>query len=103
MNPVDDQRDLPIVPGIVVDDAGEATVDPGLTDVLLDLALHLEEPTRLPVDVEHVLAALVLAARNGELDPHVPLDSSDSILVERLVPHVRTIFAIYGGQVGKEE
>ena len=35
-----------------------------------DLAIKLEEPTQLPVDVEHILAAIVMAARQGELDPN---------------------------------
>ncbi len=58
-----------IVPGISVTSSGQATVHPSLADVLFDLAIKLEEPTNLPVDIEHVLAAIVLAARNGELDP----------------------------------
>ena len=92
-----------IVPGIVVNSSGEATVDSGLADVLFDLAVRLEEPTRLPVDVEHVLAAIVLAARQGELNPNISLDSSDPALREILVPHVKTVFTIYGGRVGKEQ
>ncbi len=62
-----------IVPGISVSSSGQASVDPSLADVLFDLALQLEGPTDLPVDVEHVLAAIVLAARNGELAPDKPL------------------------------
>ena len=45
-----------IVPGISVTSSGQATVDPSLADVLFDLAIELEGPTNLPVDVEHVLA-----------------------------------------------
>jgi hypothetical protein len=100
---VDDQTDRQIVPGVVVNSSGQATVDAAFADVLFDLAVQLEEPTRLPVDVEHVLASLVLASRNRELDPNVPLDSSDPALLEILVPHVQTVFKIYGGQVGKDE
>jgi hypothetical protein len=92
-----------IVPGISVTSAGQATVDPSLADVLFDLAIKLEEPTDLPVDVEHVLAAIVLAARSGELDPNVPLSSNDSALTDILVGHVKTIFADYGGKVGRDE
>lgn len=100
---MDQQSDRQIVPGIVVDAAGQATVDASLADVLFDLAVKLEESTRLPVDVEHVLAALVLAARNEEVDSIVPLNSSDPVMVKLLAPHVATVFAIYGGQVGREE
>ena len=92
-----------IVPGISVTSSGQATVDPSLTDVLFDLALKLEEPTKLPVDIEHVLAAIVLAARNGDLDPNTPLSSDDPALAEVLAGHVKTVFADYGGKVGMDD
>ena len=95
--------DQQIVPGIVVTPSGQATVDPPLVSVLLDLALKLEEPTQLPVDIEHVLAAVVLAARHGELDPTTELSADDPALTEVLVRHVKTVFSIYGGKVGKDD
>ena len=91
-----------IVPGISVTSSGQATVDPSLANVLFDLAIKLEEPTNLPVDVEHVLAAVVLAARNGELDANTPLLSDDPVLVDILVVHVKTVFADYDGNVGRD-
>lgn len=91
-----------IVPGISVTSSGQATVDPSLADVLFDLAIKLEKPTNLPVDVERVLAAIVLAARTGELDPNTPLSSDDSVLAEVLMGHVKTVFADYGGKVGMD-
>ena len=91
-----------IVPGISVTSSGQATVDPSLANVLFDLAIKLEEPTNLPVDVEHVLAAVVLAARNGELDANTPLPSDDPALVDILVVHVKTVFADYDGKVGRD-
>ena len=69
--------------------------------MLFDLAIKLEEPTNLPVDVEHVLAAIVLAARTGELSPKTPLSSDDPALVEVLMGHVKTVFEQFGGKVGK--
>jgi hypothetical protein len=92
-----------IVPGISVTSSGQATVDPTLTEVLFDLAIKLEEPTNLPVDVEHVLAAVVLAARTGELDPNTPLSSEDPALVEVLVGHVKNVFERFGGKVGRDD
>ena len=92
-----------IVPGISVTPTGQATVDPSLADVLFELAIKLEGPTNLPVDVEHVLAAIVLAARNGELDANTPLSSDDPALAELLVNHVNTVFADYGGKIGKDD
>ena len=92
-----------IVPGISISSSGQATVDPSLADVLFDLALKLEEPTNHPVDVQHVLAAIVLAARSSELDPDVMLSSDDQALVAVLLPHVKSVFENYGGEVGKED
>ncbi|WP_417847162.1 hypothetical protein [Thalassoglobus sp.] len=37
-----------------------------LSEVLFDLALKLEEPANLSIDVEHVLAATVLTASYGD-------------------------------------
>ena len=92
-----------IVPGISMTASGQATVSPPLTEVLFDLAIKLEEPTNLPVDVEHVLAALVLAARKEELDPNQPISSDDPALVDILVEHVKTVFAAYDGTVGTDD
>ena len=100
MNNSDDHQ---IVPGISVNSSGQATVDPTLTDVLFDLAIKLEEPTNLPVDVEHVLAAIVLAARKGELDPTTSLSPDDPALAEVLAGHVKTVFADYGGKLGTDD
>ena len=95
--------DHQIVPGISVTSSGQATVDPSLSDVLFDLAIKLEEPTKLPVDVEHVLAAIVLAARKGELDPNTLLSSDDPALAEVLAGYVKTVFADYGGKLGMDD
>ena len=92
-----------IVPGITVTSSGQATVDPSLADLLFDLAIKLEEPTKLPVDVEHVLAAIVLAARNGELDPNTTLSSDDPALAELLAGYVKAVFSKFGGNVGTDD
>jgi len=100
---MDNSNDQQIVPGISVTPSGQATVDPLLADVLFDLAVKLEEPTKLPVDVEHVLAAIVLAARKGELDPNTPLSSDDPALAKILSGHVKTVFADYDGKLGRDD
>ena len=100
MNSSDDQQ---IVPGISVTSSGQATVDPSLADVLFDLAIKIEEPTKLPVDVEHVLAAIVLAARNGELASNTPLSSDDPALAELLAGYVKAVFSKFGGNVGTDD
>ena len=92
-----------IVRGISVSSSGQASVDPSLADVLFDLALQLEGPTNLPVDVEHVLAAIVLAARKREIAPDKPLRSNDPALEAILAVHVKTVFAKYSGNVGMDD
>jgi hypothetical protein len=91
-----------IVPGISVDSSGQAMIDPSVKDILLDLALNLEGPTGLPVDIEHVVAAIVLAARADQIEPNAKISAEDTNLIDILAPHVRSIFATYGGKVGDE-
>ena len=100
---MDNTGDHQIVPGISVTSSGQATVDPSLSDALFDLVIKLEEPTNLPVDVEHVLAAIVLAARNKELDPDKQLSSDDPALVQVLAGHVKTVFEQFGGKVARDD
>ncbi len=95
--------DRQIVPGISVSPSGLATVAPALADVLFELAIQIEEITKLPVDVEHVLAAIVLAARNGELDPNARLSPDDPALATGLADHVRTVFEKYEGKLGADD
>lgn len=92
-----------VVVGISVSKSGQATVDPALTDVLFDLALRLEQSTDLPVDVEHVLAAIVLAARCGELQAESRIDSGDDGLTALLARHVAVVFREFGGAVGSDD
>ena len=95
--------DEQVVPGISISPSGQATVDSSLTNVLFDLAIKREEPTQLPVDVEHILAAIVMAARQGELDPNTRLSSEDPALAAVLIKHVKTVFAAYDGKVGMDD
>lgn len=41
---------------------------------MIDLAIELEAAVPEPVDVEHVVAAIVLAWRAGEIDSQTPLE-----------------------------
>jgi hypothetical protein len=92
-----------IVPGISVSASGQATVDPSLTDVLFDLAIKIEETAHLPVDVQHVLAAVVLAARSGDIDSDTKLSSDDQAVINVLTPYVKSVFADYDEKVGKDD
>ena len=64
---MDDDQDQQLVPGISLSASGQATVDPALTEVLIDIAIKIDDLSRFPVDVEHVLAAIVLAVRSGSI------------------------------------
>ena len=94
--------DKQVIPGVTVSSTGEATVDPSLKDTLFDLAINLEAPTNLPVDIEHVLAAIVLAARQHEIDSKTPISADDEVLIKILTPHVKSVFQQYGGNVGSD-
>ena len=91
-----------IVPGITVDPKGHAIIEGHLNDVLFDIALKLEGVTNLPVDVQHVVAAIVLAQRVGEIAADCVISASDSVLVSTLATHVKSVFARYGGEVGRD-
>ena len=95
--------DEQVVPGISISPSGQATVDSSLENVLFDLAIKLEGPTQLPVDVEHILAAIVMAARQGELGPNTRLSPEDPALAAVLINHVKTVFAEYDGKVGMDD
>jgi len=92
-----------VVEGISVSSTGQATVSPAVTGVLFDLALALEPSIPYPVDVQHVLAAVVLAAKNNQLQPDAKLSASDQALLEVLRPHVISVFKDFGGKLGAED
>lgn len=92
-----------IVPGLTVDDSGTASVDPQLGKVLVDVAIEMEQVAGNPVDVEHVLAAIILAAKAGRLDAHARLSGEDPELVLILREYVASVFAQYGGRLGADD
>jgi hypothetical protein len=92
-----------VVPCITVNSKGQALVEARLNDVLFDLALKLEEITYLPVDVQHVVAAIVLAGRRMEISADHVISVNDPLLVSTLTTHVKSVFALYGGEVGNHD
>jgi hypothetical protein len=97
-----------ILPGLSIDGSGQVTVDNRMGELLFDLALQLEDlqledTVSAPVDVEHVLAAVVLAARDGEINADTSLTKDNAILLEVLRRHLKTVFQRYGGQLGRED
>ena len=91
----------PVAEGVFLSDSGEVSVDEGLTETLLDLAETLEDRTGQPVDVEHVVAAVVLAGRAGKIGPDRRLRTGDDLLLMALQPQVEAVFAKYGGNVAE--
>ena len=96
-------RSKQIVQGITLSPRNEATVAPELADVLFDLALNLEESTALAVDVQHVLAAIVMASQTGELAADTVVSRDDQDLIKTLDKYVRVVFANFDGKVGQDD
>lgn len=93
----------PLLPGVIVDERGHATVDASLAPVLCDLAIELQDTVRLPVDVEHVLGAILLAVQSGDLARDTRLSTGDPVLRAVLAKHVGAIFREHGGHTSSEE
>ena len=93
---------LLIVPGLSVDARGVASVDAELGKLLVELALQLEDAVSAPVDVEHVVAAIALAARSGELDSATPLNDVPD-LIEIVRAQLQVVFSKYQGRLGAED
>jgi len=92
-----------IVPGVELNDAGQASVDKAAGRQLISLALDLESYTSRPADVQHVLAAIILAINSGELVAGEPLPKPDPTWMRMLASHVESIFQETGGRVSEED
>lgn len=92
-----------IVKGISLSPSGQATVEPRLTNVLISLAIEIDDQSNHPVDVEHVLAAIIMAARSDELDTNCDIESEASSLVPILSKYVEIVFRQTGGKVGLDD
>ena len=100
---VNDKPSQQLIRGISLSSSGQATVDPKLTEVLIDVAIKIDDDSKFPVDVEHVLAAIVLASRVGEVNSETVLDGANEELVSLLGAHVETVFQTFGGKVGTDD
>ena len=100
---MDDDQDRQLVPGISLSASGQATVDPALTEVLIDIAIKIDDSSRFPVDVEHVLAAIVLAVRSGSIGTDTEISSDNDTLISALAEKVETVFEKFGGKVGTDD
>ncbi len=88
-----------ILPGLAIDARGQASVDKSMGNLLIDLAIHLEDAVPSPVDVEHVLAAMVLAVRAGEINAGTPLRTDNPELVGALRGKLAVVFDHYGDRL----
>jgi hypothetical protein len=92
-----------IVPGIELESSGHVKVEPAMGSRLIELAIELEPYTKHPVDVQHVVAAIILAVRAGELPAGQPLPEMDKPLLKILARHVDEIFDSSGGRVSIDD
>ena len=92
---MDDDQDQQLVPGISLSTSGQATVDPALTEVLIDIAIKIDDLSRFPVDVEHVLAAIVLAVRSGAIGTDTEISADNDTLISALAEKVETVCLLY--------
>jgi len=88
-----------IVAGVTIDRKGSVTVASGHQQGLCDIALDLQEETPLAVDVEHVLAALVMAVRDGRLERGARVTDDPKAFRSILLPYVKLVFQRFSGDV----
>ena len=93
-----------ILPGISVDDSGRVSVDAERGKLLFDLALELEDVVSAPVDVEHVLAALILAVREkGLAVTEAEMSRSNPVLLDAVREGLPIVFERYGSDLGEPD
>lgn len=92
-----------IIPGIELDNAGRASVDASMGRRLISLAIELESFTSRPVDVQHVLAAIIMAAASGESVTGELLQKPEPRLMRLLASHVEQVFQRTGGHVSEDD
>ena len=81
-----------VVPGIKVRADRRPVVDSALQQVLDRLVLDISHDVHLPVEIDHLLEAIVTAAENGELPADLELSRADAAVRMILAPHVRRVF-----------
>jgi hypothetical protein len=92
-----------IVDGVSINRRGTVTVAPGHQQVLCDLALALQDACKYAVDVEHVVAALVMAVRDGRLERDAVVTADDEHVTRVLLVYVNVIFEQFKGAVDSRQ
>lgn len=87
-----------IAVGIRLSESGEVSVDGPAGRALFDLAIALENATPHPVDVQHVLAAIVLAERDSLVDDSTQLTPDDPALQRIICDYLPLVFQQYDDQ-----
>lgn len=98
-----DQDSRLIIEGISLAPSGQVSIDKGLGPVLFDLAVEMEALVSDPVDVQHIVAAIIMASKAGELPPNHQIRASDAELMPLLAKHVRELFVRHQGRVSRED
>ncbi|MFK8114215.1 MAG: hypothetical protein AB8B91_18585 [Rubripirellula sp.] len=97
-------KPLPDLPhGLAIDAAGQATVDGELGKRLFDLAIELEDCVSQPVDIQHILAAIVLGVRDGQIDSETELKIENDALLTVLRQKLQQVFSEFEGRLGSED
>jgi len=91
-----------IVLGVRLDETGHVSVDAEVGRALFDLAIDLEDATPHPVDVQHVLAAIVLAEKDGLVNDQTRVLRDDESLRGIISQYLPFVFQQYGDQLGSE-
>ena len=88
-----------IAVGICLNESGEVSVDGPAGRALFDLAIALEDATPHPLDIQHVLAAIVLAERDALVGPSTRL-TADNLSLKRIIcDYLPLVFKQYDDQV----
>ena len=88
-----------IVEGISLDRRGTVTVAPGHQQTLCDVSLALQDVCKYAVDVEHVVAALVMAVRDGRLERDSVVSPDDQVVISVLMGYMPLLFEQLKGVV----
>ena len=91
-----------IAQGISADDSGQVSVDADAGRLLIDLAIDLEDAMPQTIDVQHVLAAIVLAAGDGLIGDQTCMSRDNQTLRNRVIQYLPVVLERYGDQLGSE-
>ncbi len=91
-----------IAQGISSDTSGQVSVDANAGRLLIELAIDLEASQTQSIDVQHVLAAIVLAARDGLVDDQTCMSRDNDALRNSVIRYLPLVLTRYGDQLGSE-